>query len=400
MTNDEGAMTNYRMTNDECSVHSSFVIRHSSFRPGSQRAGGMLVLIAVCLPLFVIMAAFAIDVAWMQLTRTELRTATDAASRAGAKRLSLDQTKGAARKGAKEAAGRNLVAGQPLKLKNRDIELGLSEQTVEDNRFTFTAGGGQPNAVRVTGKRTENSASGPVALFLGKVMGVPQFEPQHVATSTHLDRDICLVVDRSGSMMESVNGGSLPGGSCAVPDPVRSKWGALNTAVAGFLDELEQTDQREQCGLVSYSSAGSGCGVTFTTSDINAPLRFNYNKIRKEMEDLSSRAVQGMTAISAGIDNGVAVLTSDGVRPFAVKTMVLMTDGLHNTGREPILAAREAADEGITIHTVTFGNKADFRRMQAVAEATGGQHFHAPDAAALEEIFRTIAATLPVMLTE
>ena len=47
----------------------------------------MLVLIAVCLPLCVIMAAFAVDVAWMQLVRTELRTSTDAAARAGAKEL-------------------------------------------------------------------------------------------------------------------------------------------------------------------------------------------------------------------------------------------------------------------------------------------------------------------------
>ncbi len=46
------------------------------------RRGAMLVLIAFCLPLCIIMAAFAVDVAWMQLTRTELRTSTDAAARA------------------------------------------------------------------------------------------------------------------------------------------------------------------------------------------------------------------------------------------------------------------------------------------------------------------------------
>ena len=40
--------------------------------PKSRRAA-MLVLIAFCLPLCVIMAAFAVDVAWMQLVRTELR---------------------------------------------------------------------------------------------------------------------------------------------------------------------------------------------------------------------------------------------------------------------------------------------------------------------------------------
>jgi Ca-activated chloride channel homolog len=360
----------------------------------------MLVLVALCLPLFIIMAAFAVDVAWMQLTRTELRTATDSASRAGAKTLSLAQTEAAARAAAKDAARRNRVANSPLALADRDIEIGLGGQSTADARFAFRAGGAQLNAVRVTGRRTTGSTGGPVALLLGRVMGVTQFQPQHIATSTQLDRDICLVVDRSGSMMEALNGGRVPGGACDPPNPTRSRRGALNTAVAGFLDELDRTAQREQCAMVSYSSAGSGCRLTFTTSDINAQLAFNYARIRSEMARLSSQPVQGRTAISAGIDNGVVVLKSRAVRPFAVRTMVVMTDGLHNTGREPILSAREAAAANITVHTVTFSSDADIPRMQAVAAATGGKHFHAPDAASLERIFREIASTLPVMLTE
>ena len=57
----------------------------------------MLPLIAICLPLFIIAAAFAVDVAYMQLARTELRTATDAAARAGAKTLSMSQNQTTAR---------------------------------------------------------------------------------------------------------------------------------------------------------------------------------------------------------------------------------------------------------------------------------------------------------------
>ncbi len=366
-----------------------------------QRRGAMLVLIALTLPLFLIMAAFAVDVAWMQLTRTELRTATDAASRAGAKTLSLAQNEPAALAAAKDAARRNRVAGASLALADRDVEFGVGAQSTDTSRFAFTTSGGSAlNAVRVTGRRTAGSSGGPVALLLGRVMGVTQFQPQHVATSTQLDRDLCLVVDRSGSMMESLTGGRMPTGKCDAPHPTRSRWGALNAAVAGFLDELDKTPQREQCALVTYSSAGSGCGIKFTTSDINAPLAFSYKTIRDEMARLSSQPVQGRTAISAGLDNGLVELTSSRVRPYAVKTIVLMTDGLHNTGREPIMSAREAAAANLTVHTVTFSSDADIPRMQAVAAATGGQHFHAPDAAALERIFREIAATLPVMLTE
>ena len=357
-------------------------------------------LIAITLPLVIIMAAFAVDVAWMQLVRAELRTASDAASRAGAKALSLQQTEAAARAAAKDASQRNLVAGTPLVMLDRDIEVGEGRQAIANSRFVFTPGGARLNAVRVNGNRTATSAGGPVALFLGQVMGVTQFQPSHIATSTQLDRDICLVVDRSGSMMRGVVSRRVPGGRCRPPHPTLSRWGALNGAVAGFLNELDNTAQQEQCGIVSYSSAGSQCRFTFTTSDINARLGFNYQPIRDAMASLSSRPVSGATNIGAGISNGIIVLTDNRVRPFALRTMVLMTDGRHNTGPEPVIAARRAARENIKIHTVTFSSEADFARMRAVAAATGGEHFHAPDAAALERIFRKIAATLPVLLTE
>jgi Ca-activated chloride channel family protein len=362
----------------------------------------MLVLIAITLPLVVIMAAFALDVAWMQLVRTELRTATDAASRAGAKTLSLKQNVPDARRAAKEAAQRNLVGGDPLRLRNSEIQFGIGKQATETSRFNFTAGGTLLNAVRVTGNRTEGSLGGPVDLFLGRVLGVNTFEPRQVATSTQLDRDICLVVDRSGSMMEKAKGKGMVEGStpCSKPHPTKSRWGALHAALDAFVDELEKTPQQEQCALVTYSSAGSDCGITFTTSDINVPLSFTYGTIRSEMDRLSSRPVAGRTAISAGLDNGNRVLTGSRVRPFALKSILLMTDGLHNTGPEPILSARESAAKNIVVNTVTFSDDADFARMKAVAEATGGRHFHAEDSQELEEIFREIAKTLPVLTTE
>jgi Mg-chelatase subunit ChlD len=359
----------------------------------------MLVLIAICLPLFLIAAAFAVDIAYMQLTRTELGTATDAAARAGAKTLSLTQNASDARAAAREAASRNTVAGEALVVRNSQIEIGNGAQATENSRFTFTPGGSQLNAVRVTGLRTRSSAAGPVGLFLGHVMGVREFQPRHVAASTQLDREICLVVDRSGSMMWDTNGNEIPAPSCTPPQPA-SRWMSLNAAVLGFLDELDRTPQQEQCALASYSSNGNGCGIKFKASDLNVGLSFDFQAIRDEMARLSSRPVQGSTSISSGIDEGIDALTSSAARRYAVRTMVVMTDGLHNSGKEPIKCVKNANKANITINTVTFGSDADIRRMQEVAEATGGRHFHAPDATALEEIFREIASTLPVMLTE
>ena len=367
------------------------------------RQAAMLVLIAVCLPLCIIMAAFAVDVAWMQLVRTELRTAADAAARAGSKELSLSQDTTAAQQRAKQAARRNQVAGEPLELANRDIEIGSSTQANATSRFTFAGGEVRPNAVRVTGRRTQGSLGGPVELLFAGVLGVREFEPQHVATSTQLDRDICLVVDRSGSMMWVLTGGSrVPSGAseCGPPHPTLSRWGAAAAAVEAFLVELENTRQQENVGLVSYSSDTTECGNTYRISTIDSDLVSDYTPIRDNMARMSSKPVKGRTAISAGIDNGIRVLTGSKVRPFALRTMVLLTDGIHNTGPEPVLSAQVAAQKDIVIHTVTFSADADIARMKAVAAATGGLHFHADDRAELVSVFREIAATLPVMLTE
>ena len=65
----------------------------------------------------------------------------------------------------------------------------------------------------------------------------------------------------------------------------------------------------------------------------------------------------------------------------------------------PILSAKKAAKKDIRIDTITFSNDADIR-MTDVAAATGGRQFHAPTAADLSRIFKEIAATLPVLITD
>ena len=119
---------------------------------------------------------------------------------------------------------------------------------------------------------------------------------------------------------------------CGPPDPTRSRWGALNIALDAFLGELDKTSQDEHVGPGSYSSNTKECGNNYNISDINSDLVGDYSEIRDDMADLSSKPVKGRTAISAGIDEGIKVLTGKKIRPFAVKTMIVMTDGIHNQG--------------------------------------------------------------------
>ncbi len=375
----------------------------TNHRNPSSRRGAIVVLVALLIPIVVVLAAFAVDVAWMQLVRTELRTATDAAARAAAKELSLEQDIRDARRAGKRAARQNLVAGEPLLIRNRDVQFGSSTQSNSTQRFTFTPGADPVNGVRVTGARNAASRGGDVSLFFGGVLGTGDFEPVHQANSTVLDRDICLVIDRSGSMGLDINFAGTGNGQNCGPMAANTRFFALAQAIEAFLQELEDTYPEERVALASYSTNTSrSCPVngnfSYSTSSLDQTLTDDYSRITSTMDDFLFRGIGGGTAIGRGLQEGIDSL--EDARPFAIKTIVLMTDGRHNSGTSPETIAQNAVAADVVIHTITFSPNADINRMQTVAQIGGGQHFHADTAVDLAIIFQEIARTLPVLLTE
>ncbi len=368
------------------------------------RRGVIVVLTAVMIIVFMAAVAFSVDVSYMQLSKAKLRAATDAAARAAGEGLSRQQDIDYARQQAKDIASANQVAGEPLLLDDSDIVFGRSSQQAS-GAWAFNPGHSPVNAVRVFGRRTADSQSGSIPIFFGRVFNVLDFEPIQSATVVRLDRDICLVVDRSSSMKLylSDNSPTMSTGDsrfCKKPNMSLSRWGALSVAVQRFVDALEETPQIEHVGLVSYGSnpIGGYCGY-WNQANIDAPLSEDHTVVTSGMQAISNKSFNGMTNIGAGILKGVEVLTSGDARPFAAKTMVLMSDGAYTEGTQPRLVAPQAAAQGIIIHTISFG-EANPAEMQAIADATNGNHYSAPDAQALQNIFEEIALTLPVVFTD
>jgi hypothetical protein len=367
------------------------------------RRGAIVVLAAIMIIVFLASVAFSVDVAYMQLTKIKLRSAADAAARAAGETLSRVQSESQARQAAKDIAAANLVAGEPLMLADSDVIFGKSTQQA-NGAWAFTPGAQPVNAVRVNGRRTRDAPSGSVPIFFGRVFNVLDFQPVQAATVVRLDRDICLVVDRSSSMKLFLSDSSPTMSTsdsrfCQPPNMLKSRWGALSIGIDRFVQALDTTPQSEYVALVSFSSNYTACSYTNNASDINCPLSANSSAVLSAMATLSSKKFNGMTDIGAGITKGIQVLTSASARPYAAKTMVLMSDGAYTAGQVPHVVAAQAATKDIIIHTITYG-EADPVEMKAIADATGGKNYIAPDAQALQDAFEEIALTLPVVFTD
>ncbi len=343
------------------------ILTTASSRP-SHRRGAMLVLIAAMMVLFMVFVAFAIDIAHMYLAKTELRSATDAAAKAAAQELSRTQNISEAIRVGSSIASQNLVNNSPLQLADADFVFGRSAEDTITGRFDFTEVGAPINSVQVIGRRTVGSRSGVVPLFFGNIFGVPFFEPQSTATAAFIERDVTLVVDRSGSMAGS-----------NIAD--------LRAAIDIFIATLNSTPVSEFVGLASYSdTATADVAMTPTLTQIQAAM--------------AAMPIGGFTSISAGMDAGEVIVATGRSRTFVERTMIVMTDGNHNRGPEPRIPAARLAADGVVIHAITFGAAADRVRMQEVARIGNGRHFHADNGLQLQQIYREIALSLSTMITQ
>lgn len=337
----------------------------------SDRRGAMLPLLAVAIVLLFVAAVFAIDVARIHVTKSELRTATDAAARAGVEALGREQSREAAIEAALAIAKQNLVAGNGLDLDPKNIEFGTARQN-SDGSFTFKSenDNSKINTIRVIGARVEGSPDGPVNMLFGQMFGTSIFQPVQVAAATRLDRDIALVLDKSGSMARF------------------GRFEALLNGVDVFLAELNKSPQNENVSLVAYDETPK------KLVDMTTKLSTISTAIRRQTPG-------GYTGIGRGLDLGLdSILNDPNSREFSLKSIVLMTDGNQNRGVSPDIIAQDCADAGIVVHTITFSEGANQELMKEVARIAGGTHLHADTNAQLVQAFETIAKQIQVILIQ
>lgn len=216
----------------------------------------------------------------------------------------------------------------------------------------------------------------------------PQWVGDPVSIPVH-GRDLMLALDLSGSMREQ---------------DMRSGTGFerridVVKRVAGDFVERRAGDR---VGLVLFG----------TRPYLQAPFTLDLDTVSGMVSETTPGLAGEQTAIGDAIGLAVKRLRE---RPTQERVLVLLTDGADTASQvEPLSAARFAAAEGITIHTVGVGadeevaarwlgplrsrarSALDETALQAIADMTGGRYFRARDTAELEAIYRLIDEIEPI----
>ncbi len=168
-----------------------------------RRRGAVAAVTCVSMVVLVGFAALSIDVGYLYNARAELQRTADASAMAAAGMLA-DYTQGdpmvAARQAAVDYAARNSVLGRPLTLNpGQDIVFGRVVWNSGARQYNFTPTNSFANAVRVTARRTEDSANGPIPLFFANVFGLSRKNMTATSTALLRPRDVVFVLDLSAS---------------------------------------------------------------------------------------------------------------------------------------------------------------------------------------------------------
>jgi len=366
-------------------------------------------MVAVLLPIVVLLVGFAVNVAYMEMVRTQLRITCDSAAKAGLISMGATQNATTAQNFARTVSANNLVGGKTLTLSNSNIEFGNAAKN-GSGTYDFTSGGSPINASRVTGTTA-------VPYLFGAFMPSGNFNVTQVSLTTRVAYDIALVLDRSASMAFDLSGNEFVYPSDRAqfsplqayftpPSSTGSRWYALTNAVNTFVSVLQARNIDAHVCLVTFAENYTFGSYTATEASLDVSLTPTYSQIVTGMNVWGQTPLLGDTNMQAGIALAQGELTGPRARVTANRLMILLSDGVATTGNTNIASLTQAArtGSGIVTYTIAFGGEAASGTPQATmagAAASGnGVFYNAPTASQLTTAFQQIADSLPAVLID
>lgn len=199
--------------------------------------------------------------------------------------------------------------------------------------------------------------------------------------------DIVLAIDVSGSM-------------AALDFQSEGKPGSRLDAVKKVVEDFVAGRPNDRLGLVAFA------GRPYLVS----PLTLDHDWLVRGLERLRIGLVEDGTAIGSGIASSVNRLRD---RRAKSRVVILLTDGVNNSGKvSPLTAADAARALGVRVYTIGAGTRGeapmpivdrfgrqrivmtpvdvDEETLQKVAETTGAKFFRATDTDSLRRIYEEI----------
>lgn len=383
-------------------------------RRQEKRRGAVVVLCALLLTVVMIGIAFSVDIAYMQLARTELQAANDAAAKAAAVALAQGKNSNQTKQAAIDAAARNTVAGRSLKINTNNISLG-GLKTNTGGSWQFVEGQTPLMAAKIDVNMTTGSPSGSIPLFFAPLLGTNDYAPKNTAVAGFVQNAIVLCLDRSHSMCFDMSGvdwvypANTPPWPQAYTSPPRngSRWINLTNAVKDFLDVLDDYNHNPPVGMVTWGSDISPSvwyGVKipkFNAVDIDVQISTSTSgSINSALNGRGQKMIQGSTNMSAGMAAARDVLANYTPTLPVNRVMILVTDGEWNQGSDPVTTASTLAAKNIKCHTIGLLTNDPGNVLQQISTITGGKSYKVTDEAGLDAAFREIASELPIVLTQ
>jgi Ca-activated chloride channel family protein len=197
--------------------------------------------------------------------------------------------------------------------------------------------------------------------------------------------EIALALDISGSM-------------ASLDFEPSNRLDASKRVIGDFVAER----QYDKLGLVVFASEAFN----------QSPLTLDHNMLNRSLDQIelaTDLGIEDGTAIGLGIANAANMLANSDAES---KVVILLTDGVNNSGQiDPLSAAEAAKALGIKVYTIGAARPGqvpvpvqgtsqivyqestlDEGTLMQVADITGGMYFRAEDTSGLREIYNEINA--------
>ena len=227
-------------------------------------------------------------------------------------------------------------------------------------------------------------------ILAGALMIVGLARPQRAHGRTEVTAngiDIVLGLDVSGSMQAL---------DFQIENERVNRIEVVKSVVSKFIDERPD----DRIGIIAFA------GAPYLVS----PITLDHDWLQQNLERVAVGGADDGTAIGSAIAAGVNRLRLTQAKS---KVIILLTDGVNNTGKiSPIAAAEAARAMGVKIYTIGVGVRGDApipihdaagntriitarvdvdeKTLQAVADETGGKFYRATDTTSLQKIYEQI----------